>query len=231
MAYPAAGSAFRDKNESAAFLCEKMSVYLSSSVKQWRADPFHFGVMLNIAKQIGGMKEALDGGALWMLDNGAFTGRFTLAKWQAALERLRPYWMTCIGIPVPDVVGDAAATLRLFAEYTPILSAYQYPVAFVTQDSCTPDMVPWTQIQVLFIGGTDAHKRGIEAANLIAEAKRRGIWVHVGRCNSGSAMLAHWPQADSYDGTTFSRHPTQQLASILYGLQNRRTVPYQMRFL
>lgn len=165
-----------------------------------------------------------------MLDNGAFTGKFTPAKWQAALERLRPYSMTCVGIPIPDRLGDADETLRLFWQYAPILQQYAYPIAFVTQDGCVPEMVPWDSIGVLFIGGTDWHKRGVEAATLIAEAKRRGKWVHVGRCNSGSAMLEHWPQADSYDGTTFSRHPTQQLDSIRNGLEACKTAPYQTRF-
>jgi hypothetical protein len=205
-------------------------MYLSSSVKQWRNDSQNFGIMTSITS-IGGEQEALSGGALWMIDNGAFTNRFRLDRWQRRLEALSGFASTCIGVPVPDVVGDAGATLAQFWAYRHIPASLGYKIALVSQDGMTPDMMPWDYFDTLFVGGTNDHKRGKEAADLIDEAKRRGKWVHIGRVNSGFAILAHWPQADSYDGTTFSRHPSYMLSNIVNGLQMRTTAPYQRRLL
>lgn len=174
--------------------------------------------MFNIIKQTKRQLEALQAGCKWMLDNGAFTGKWNLERWENTLYWLADFTDTCLGVIPPDVVGDWEKTLQKFYVYYRYPARLGYRVAYATQDGQPVDYVPWHRIDTLFIGGTDEHKRGPEAELLGMEAKQRGKWVHIGRVNSGSAMIQHWPYADSYDGTTFSHHPTQQVESIKNGL-------------
>lgn len=151
---------------------------------------------------------AIENGHRWMLDNGAFSDKWSELKWLAALELWQPYTSTCIAAVCPDVVGDAAATLERFRQYAPVIRQYGYPVAFVTQDGLTMDMVPWAEFDVLFVGGTDRHKLH-ESMPFIVEAKRRGLWVHVGRINSAARMARFW-MCDSCDGTMLAVEPSIQ---------------------
>lgn len=174
----------------------------------WHSLPPHkrhcFGYIQNLHN--GGVEQGIIAGYPWMLDNGAFSDKWTEAAWLDALRKRQPYTATCIAAVCPDVVGDAAATLARFAEYAPIVKAHGYPVAFVTQDGLTLDAVPWSQFDVLFVGGTDKHKF-TESYPFIWEAKRRGLWVHVGRVNS-IKRLEQFCMADSADGTTLSIEPS-----------------------
>lgn len=163
-----------------------------------------FGYIQNLHN--GGVGQGIIAGHPWMLDNGAFSDKWSEAAWLEALEKWQPYTATCIAAVCPDVVGDAAATLERFAKYAPVIRAHGYPVAFVTQDGLRMEDVPWGQFDVLFVGGTDKHKL-TESYPFIWEAKRRGVWVHVGRVNSYSRMEDFW-MADSADGTTLAIEPS-----------------------
>lgn len=171
-------------------------IYLASTTDT----PAEFGVMFSAKKSIGGLTEALKSDRRWMMDNNAFSGGFDAHVWLRALLRYLPYKQTCVGIPVPDMVGDAFETLRAFSHYWRIVRELGYPVAFVTQDGITPALAPWDYFDVLFVGGTDAHKLGPEAGAMIAEARERGKWIHIGRVNSPSRIRDFW-MADSVDGT------------------------------
>lgn len=166
-----------------------------------------FGYIIGIDSGKGPIP-GIEAGHCWMLDNGAFSDKWSESAWMAALERWQPYTSTCIAAVCPDVVGDAAATLERFRQYAPIIQQYGYPVAFVTQDGLTMDMVPWAEFDVLFVGGTDNHKLN-ESMPFIVEAKQRGLWVHVGRINSATRMAQFW-LADSSDGTMLAVEPSIQ---------------------
>jgi hypothetical protein len=154
----------------------------------------------------GGVSEGIRAGYSWMLDNGAFSDKWSVDSWLAALRLWQPYTSTCIAAVCPDTVGDAVATLARFWQYAPVIREHGYPVAFVTQDGLTMDAVPWEQFDVLFVGGTDTHKLR-ESWPFIVEAKGRGKWVHVGRVNSATRICAFW-MADSVDGTTLAIEPS-----------------------
>ena len=162
-----------------------------------------FGYIQNLHN--GGVGQGIVAGYPWMLDNGAFTDKWTEAAWLGALERWQPYTATCIAAVCPDVVGDSAATLARFDVYEPVIRQYGYPVAFVTQDGLTMDALPWDRFEVLFVGGTDKHKMQ-ESYPFIEEAKRRNKWVHVGRVNSISRMRRFF-MADSCDGIHLTLSP------------------------
>ena len=77
----------------------------------------------------------------------------------------------------------------------------------------------------MFIGGTANWKTSQEAGDLIAEAKRRNKWVHVGRVNSYSRMRAVAALgADSVDGTHIAFRPdiyTEQVKNWLKTLESQ----------
>lgn len=168
---------------------------------QWRP---RFGYITPPESQHG-PRPGIYAGFPWMMDNGCFSSRWTESKWITGLEHYQKYTPTCIAAVCPDVVGDAAATLARFQQYAPVIRRYGYTVAFVTQDGLAMDSVPWSDFDVLFVGGTDQHKLG-ESMPFVVEAKRRGKWVHVGRVNSVRRMHQFWI-ADSCDGTTLAISP------------------------
>ena len=140
----------------------------------------------------------------YALDNDCFQS-FDPPRWVAMLQRLRGA-PGCLFATAPDVVGDARATLDLFAVWAGVIRWYGFPVALVAQDGLEREVVPWHQIDALFIGGSTAWKLGAAAAALITEAKGRGKWVHLGRCNTRRRMVyAGSLGVDSIDGTAFSR--------------------------
>lgn len=163
-----------------------------------------------------------------MLDNGQYKDLWTWKQWWYWLNRLLPYQANCLGVVVPDKYANAILTLHYFKVFGHVPREMGYPVALVTQDGMTPGDIPWSLLDTLFIGGSDYHKRGREAELLGLEAKRQGKRVHIGRVQAGSTILKYWPWADSWDGTTFAHHPTQQLESISNGVATirRGNVPY-----
>ncbi len=171
-----------------------------------------FGYIIGLDKSKGPIG-GIEAGGRWMLDNGAFSDKWSEAVWTDALQRWQPYTATCIAAVCPDVVGDAAATLQRFRQYAPVIRGYGYPVAFVTQDGLSMDDVSWDDFAVLFIGGTDTHKLS-ESMPFIMEAKRQGKWVHIGRVNSVKRIERFW-MADSGDGTILAREPSIAVQTYL----------------
>jgi len=142
------------------------------------------------------------------MDNGAFSG-FDAGAFVRMLEGYHPYQgYQPIFVTAPDVVADAASTRRLWPFWSALIRGLRWPVAFVAQDGLSPSQVPWDELDALFIGGSTEFKEGPRAASMMAMAKARGKWVHVGRVNGKrrySMMLKCG--ADSIDGTGFSMYP------------------------
>lgn len=175
-----------------------------------------FGYMLNVNQQIGGELEAMQ--YPWMLDNGAFSQAWRYEVWYERLAKLAAFNANCIAAVVPDVILDARVTLTRWFEYAPLVKALGYKAAFATQNGCTVDMIPWSEIDVLFIGGSDEHRKR-ECWPLIDEAKRRGLWVHVGRVNS-AANIMRYCKCDSVDGTTFRfTSYTKKIEGLLWAVR------------
>jgi hypothetical protein len=142
-----------------------------------------------------GLPIAADNGAFSSFDAVAF--RRMVVK-LAGCERL--LWVAC-----PDVVGDAVGTLAMFDRWEPELRSV-VPVAFVLQDGQEQLPVPWERMDAAFIGGSTRWKLSQHAADLGAEAKDRGLWLHMGRVNSLKRMRTALEfGCDSIDGGQFSR--------------------------
>ena len=149
----------------------------------------------------------------WAMESGAFSG-FDEGAFIRMLEAYHPYHASqrrlveqqgCLFVVVPDVVCDAASTLRRWAFWERVIAALGFSPAFVAQNGLTPERVPWNEFETLFIGGDDAYKEGSDARTLCGLAKARGKWVHWGRVNGKRRYeLALKAGADSIDGTGFS---------------------------
>lgn len=186
-------------------------------------------------------------GVVWAADNSAFSG-FDAERFRAFLARIAGP-STCLWVAAPDVVGDAEATLRLWGEWRPIIEARGHRPALVAQNGLTVALVPWDEVPALFVGGSpwcapcrwvrpasdhvttrcpfcrrliNEWKTGPEAAALVAEANRRGVWVHMGRVNTRRRILfAAGIGCQSVDGSSFSRYSRTHLPWALRTARQR----------
>ena len=153
---------------------------------------------------------------VWGMDNDCFRG-FNRDNYLATLKR----WQGrrgCLFVTVPDVVGNAAATMQRFTLWRPAVSYYGYPVALVAQDGLQNMTIQWCKFEALFIGGTTEWKLSQATAELVREAKRRGKWIHMGRVNSNNRLqYARAIGCDSVDGSSYAiiKYKTRQAIPAL----------------
>lgn len=117
---------------------------------------------------------------------------------------------------VPDVVGDAYATARMFARYAPELEARGLPLALVLQDGIDELdywlRTVWHRLDAVFVGGSTEFKLGPVARELVDRAKGDGKWAHMGRVNSRRRIdIARSFGCDSVDGTKWVRWRNEYL--------------------
>lgn len=143
----------------------------------------------------------------WALDNGCFSASWDADRWLSELDK-RQGLPGCLFAVVPDVVGDHAATLERWRVWLPEVADRGYPPAFVAQNGCGPDDVPWDECAAVFIGGDDAYKLSHSAELVVRRAKRLGKWAHMGRVNSLRRLriAVDWG-CDSVDGTFLAFGP------------------------
>jgi hypothetical protein len=147
-------------------------------------------------------RDTAEAGIPWAADNGCYQGldERRYRRLIATIDGLPG----CLFVTVPDVVGDARATRRLWHLWRDVADVGQ-PLALVAQDGLRSSDVPWDEMGALFIGGTTEWKESTEVADLVAEAKERGLHVHMGRVNGRRRLnYARLIGCDSIDGTAFS---------------------------
>ena len=132
-----------------------------------------------------------------------------------------PFTSRCLFVAAPDVLGDAAATLKRSEYFLPLIREIaNLPAALVAQDGLENLTVPWDEFDCLFIGGSTEWKLGPAARALVAEAKVRRKWAHMGRVNTRQRLrYAHAIGCDSADGTGMTRAPDVLLAQMLAWLR------------
>ncbi len=169
-------------------------------------------------------------GVTWACDNSAYGG-FDDCRFRQMLKRIKDRpdcrWVAC-----PDVVADHDATMELWQKWCPIIVEHGQMPAFVAQDGCTIESLPWGRgMAAVFIGGTTRWKTGTEAARIVHEANKRGLWTHMGRVNTFSRMLvAQVWGVRSIDGSKFSRYSETYIPSTLAFLEQldrQHMVPLQ----
>lgn len=169
-------------------------------------------------------------GVKWVADNGCFSDRWDEGKWWRFLVNNAHAASSCLFAVAPDVVGDAWRTHIKSLPWLPKIRALGYKVAYVAQDGIERwPMMPWPDFDVLFIGGSTEFKLGPVARDLVAEAKRRGKWVHMGRVNSERRWLyAQAIGCDSVDGTYLTFGPRTNLPALLAWGRNAHQYPLWM---
>lgn len=174
-------------------------------------------------KVIGGITTPYQGnlvpvGAWWCADSGCFGAGFPGEdQWFRWLHGrcTRYHAKDCEFATAPDVVGDAKATLERSAPWLPRIRDLGLPAALVAQDGLTVVSTPWSEFDVLFIGGTTEFKLGRQARELAAHARWLGKNVHMGRVNSRVRLqYAHKTGCTSVDGTYLSYGPAKNLVRM-----------------
>lgn len=150
-----------------------------------------------------GMTMTVERGRAWAADNDCFQGldAFAYKKMLLGLPVAG-----CRFVTVPDVVGDHAATLRLWRQWSPYVISLGFPAAFVLQDGCEGfGDVPETAGAV-FVGGSTVFKLSQPAAKIVRDARREGLWVHMGRVSTQRRIIyAQSIGCDSFDSSAFSK--------------------------
>jgi hypothetical protein len=158
-------------------------------------------------------------GALYAADNGKFgKGWPGPAAWWAWLtDTITQYGADrCLWAVAPDVPTDAAATLAESLPWLARIRKFGVPVAFAAQDGSEHGLIPWGAFDVLFLAGSTEWKIGPAARQLAAEARARGLAVHMGRVNSRQRLrLADAFGCATADGTYLAFGPDQNLPRLL----------------
>jgi len=163
---------------------------------------------------------------IWAADNGCFGSGYPGDEaWLAWLQRFDESQKAgCLFVTAPDVVGNAKESLARSLPFLPIIRNLGWPVALVSQDGMQPEDVPWDQIDWIFVGGTNKHKLGPEAKNLIAAAHDHGKKIYIGRVNSQKRFLAFAALgADSVDGTFLGFAPDENLPKLLGWIKHHQS--------
>ncbi len=153
----------------------------------------------------------------WAADNGCFAKgtEFDSGDWLEWLASVRCGRETCLFAVAPDVLGDARATLERSRPYLATIRQLGFRSAFVTQDGCTPCLVPWDEFDALFVGGSDEWKFCPASVDLVTQSRERGKWVHMGRVNSLDRLRdCDRIGCDSADGTYLCFGPDQNLPNL-----------------
>ena len=183
--------------------------------------PNHLGHLLT--PRGGNVDSVFGTGLPWAADNDCFN-RLDPVAFRRMLTVIRGR-TRCLFVTCPDVVANAVATLDRFREWSEEIRSTGQPIAFVGQDGAEDCELPWSEFDAWFVGGSDAWKLCRASWELMAEAKRRGKWVHVGRVNSFRRLMwCHDHGADSADGSSmskFSDHYINRFCWFVRGLEQQ----------
>ena len=153
------------------------------------------------------MKEMDKHDIVWAGDNDCYTNNFHPTKFLRWLELAKAYQDRCLFINPPDVVGDAVGTMKLFKDWVPRIKALGYPVSLVLQDGIENMVIPWGDIDAVFVGGTTEWKMSQTVIELLLRVGEKKKHRHIGRVNSVSRIMHFWDFAESFDGTDYVYRP------------------------
>jgi hypothetical protein len=122
----------------------------------------------------------------------------------------------CLFAVAPDVPFDAAATLAESSPWLARIRSLGVPAAFVAQDGAEAGrLVPWPDLDVLFLGGSVAWKLSAAARSLVRQAHEFGKRVHMGKVSSQKRILyAAAIGCDTADGTYLRFAPDLRLTDV-----------------
>lgn len=132
-----------------------------------------------------GIPQGITEGLPWAIDPGCLVGpdyvkRVNFNKLPNWLCVMTPYRASCLWLAVPDVVGNAQATLEAFEEFKDYFPGW--PLAYVAQNGAENLPIP-DDCACVFIGGDTEWKESYEAVTVILRAQAMGKMIHIGRVN------------------------------------------------
>lgn len=159
-----------------------------------------------------GVTFALDNGIVKMVNGMPVTDpNWSETDWLAMLDRYQSV-PGCLFAAVPDFVGDADETNRRWARYHGAVRNRGYRCAYVTQNGCRS--IP-ASAGAVFVGGDDTWKDGPDALRLTRQARRDGLWCHMGRVNTRTRLIrAALDGYHSVDGTYLAYGPDTNLPKL-----------------
>jgi hypothetical protein len=158
-----------------------------------------FGAVITPAQ---GMYKDLDGVEL-IVDNGKFGQGYPGDVQFLAFVARMPADANIRFVVAPDVVGDAAATLKMSAPFLPVIRKMGHRVALAAQNGLTSGATPWDDFDVLFLGGVAE----CLPCEWVKPATERG-WKHCPKC---ARRLTEWKTSEA--AVTLAR------AALGYGLE------------
>lgn len=152
-----------------------------------------------------GVYSAWTKGKCW--DNGMDTAYRTMLS-KLPIDR-KPLWVL-----LPDAVANWKRTLELGRLYYPLLRQIEVPVRLALQDGCDFEETLELEPDWVFVAGSTQWKESnIHAATEFFKPK--GIYVHVGRVNTGRRLiLCQSAGVDSVDGTTLNKFRDKTIGVI-----------------
>lgn len=167
---------------------------------------------------------------LWAADNACFSSNnWNSDAWLRWLES-KDEPESALFATIPDVVGNHQETLAKWPIWSGRVRDMGYKPAFILQNGCTQETVPWEECSAVFVGGDTEWKLGQDAFQIVSEAKRRGVWVHMGRVNSLRRLrIAKSWGCNSVDGTYLAFGPdinTPKLVKMMQTVNSEQMLSY-----
>ena len=164
----------------------------------------------------------------WGADNGCFTkgDAFSLPEYLAWLDKMEPIAPACLFATAPDVVADAKATWARSLPTFQLIRDRGFSVALVAQNGIESMDIQWSAFDAIFIGGSTDWKLSSASESVCREAKKRGMWVHMGRVNSLRRLeIAESFGCDSVDGNFLGFGPDLNIPRLLRWLDSLHGAP------
>jgi hypothetical protein len=170
------------------------------------------------------IKRIVNNEMIWACDNACFSN-FDSAAYVKMISKAQGQPRLKF-VTIPDSVGDAAETNKLFKIWFPIFERYfNVPLAYVLQNGILINDIPWDNIEALFIGGTTEFKLGPEVAKIVEVAKSKDKWIHMGRVNTIKRIdYAESIGCDSIDGSSFSMYAETYIPKFIDYMNKKRGV-------
>lgn len=180
------------------------------------------------------MGNRLPDGRTFAVDTGCFArpDKYSDGWYLAYLRKLAHARDRCLFATAPDVLGDGPATLAKSLPMLPRIRAEGYRAALVVQPGIALSAIPWDELDAIFVGGPDWWHRSGTVISILAEAKRRGKWLHEGRVNTERGFkAARVTGYDSADGTFLAFGPDVNLIRLQTWIDGVRDQPTLFRMI
>lgn len=169
-------------------------------------------------------------------DSGGFGGKFDPRYYLPFADGMAMRADRCLFLAVPDrfdptdIAGNFAATQEMWELWAHEVTDRGLPAAWVAQNGATPDDIP-PDASAVFIGGDDTWKTSERAWAIVAAAKARSLWVHIGRVNGIARFRAgSMSMADSVDGNKLKYGYDENIRYVLAWLDQTECQPHLSLF-